>query len=140
VTVLAALGVAACTSVQWIDGAGQVRMIGLGVSTTVEASGGTVTRVVTPGLALRLVPSASQYGIGYQETTLFQGRSKGGGHELLAVGECTYGVAIGSSSFMVGADRGLAIVSPENGRSIVQEIHYTAGHPAASWLVRREVE
>jgi hypothetical protein len=126
--------------VHWIDGGGRVRALGLDSVTPVAADGGVVTRVVAPGLALRLVPGAWRYGIGYQESTIYQGPPGPRGRDLLALGDLAYGVAFDLGGVVVGAERRFFVVTPEGARPVVQEIRYRSGRPAPDWLHRKEGE
>jgi hypothetical protein len=139
-TILLGTVLASCTSVQWIDRRGAVHVVGLGHAREVAAHGGRITRVVAPGLALRLVPSGSRYGAGWMETTLYQTDPVDGARELLAIGDRGYGVLLDPGGLVIGAEERLVILEPTDGRPVVQEIFYSSGAPSETWLQRKGKE
>jgi hypothetical protein len=138
--VLAVLGSTSCTAVQWVDRRGEVRLLGLGDVERVQAEGGVVTRVRTPGMSLRVVTSGHRYGLGWVETTFFQSAPTDGVRELLAVGDRTYGVALDPGGLMIGGEHRFTVLAPRAAKPVVQEIRYRSGRPSADWLRRREAQ
>jgi hypothetical protein len=124
--------------VQWIDANGRARLIGLGSVEDVAGDGGVVTRMVTPGLALRLVPSGHRFGIGWMETMLFQSAPAEGPRRVLAIADRAYGVALDPTGIVVGTEGRFLVLDPGDAPPTVQEIRYQSGRPSADWLRYQE--
>lgn len=114
---------AGCTSIQWLDGDGQVRSIGLARVAAAPAAGGA-TRIVAPGASLRFIPGLSGYAIGWRETVLFQVPDDDGRRRLAAFGERLYGLRLDPFSLMLGSEHRFAVLQPPPGAALVQDIHY----------------
>jgi hypothetical protein len=136
--IVAMFALSSCTGVQWVDGHGEIRLLGLGRVEPVAADGGLVTRVVTPGMSLRAVPSGYRYSVGWADTTFFQSTPADGPREMLAMGDRIYGIALDPSSVVVGTEQRFVILEPDGAKPVVQEIRYQSGRPSSTWLRRKE--
>jgi hypothetical protein len=112
--------------------------MGLGSIEAAAGEGGVVTRMVSAGLALRLVPSSHRFGVGWMETTLFQSAPAAGPRRTLAIGDRTYGIALDPGGILVGTEDRFLVLDPGDTTPIVQEIRYQSGQPFADWLRYQE--
>lgn len=121
----------ACTSVQWIDQAGNPRSLGL---TSVESVSGFdgVTRIVAPGAALRLMPGMGGYSLGWRETVVFRSPNPKDVGQPVAFADRVYGVALDTSQLVIGTSHTFAVLEPENPAGAIQEIEYSESDPAVA--------
>jgi hypothetical protein len=130
----------ACTSVWWLDASGDVRRVGLASVVPVVTDGGRVTRVVAPGMALRVLPGTLRWSAGWQETTVFVAQRPGEASSLVAIGDHTVGIALEPATLLIGAEHRFAVLEPGDERPVQRAIHYTTGRPQPTWLRTWEVE
>jgi hypothetical protein len=137
VAVLIAMWCCACTSVQWVDAGGRPRSFGLSNLTTSRDT--TVTRIVAPGVSLRLIPGMVGCSLGWRETVLFQTGPRTG-RQTVAYADRVYGIAFDAMQIVAGAAASFVVIEPPAGSGITQMIHYSQGNPAECWIRRKETQ
>jgi hypothetical protein len=138
VLIAAALSACACTSIQWLDATGHPRSIGL-ANVTSSPADENVTRIVAPGLALRLIPGLTGYSIGWRETVLFQRSDGPQRREIVAYADRIYGVGLDPTQLVIGAEHRFAVFEPPDTSDVVQYIFYSEPDPTASRMYHEEV-
>jgi hypothetical protein len=118
---------AGCMSIQVEDGNTGLPMVwGWGETSSIAVRDGTVTRLLSPGVSLRLHTFAPGLTLGWHETILF----------LPAVGSApmparpvaiqtrSYGLGLVPFGLIAGAERKFAVLAPQPGESVVQFVHF----------------
>jgi hypothetical protein len=134
---LAIPSIPACTSVQWLDASGRPRTAGLASIESV-GPGQTVTRIIAPGMSLRLIPGLAGYALGWRETTIFQRTAPGGVREVAAFADRSYGIVLDPLCIVIGSEQRFGIVEPSVSRNLVQEIYYSDSSPESSFIRSQE--
>lgn len=129
-----------CTSIQWLDSAGNARTFGL--ATIASEDGGMITRIAAPGAALSLLPGLAGYSIGWRETTLFQAldpEAPANPHTV-AFADRTYGIDVDLTQIVIGTSSTFAVIEPRGAQGIVQEIRFVEANPALTEIRRWETK
>lgn len=130
----------ACTSVQWMDGRGEVQVLGLARATEEPDSRG-VTRIVAPGASLRLIPGLEGYAIGWREALIFTAQQPDGTRRTAAFADLVYGLRVDPSVVVIGTDRRFGVFLPPDGDSVVQDIRYHgSGGPLRGRIETKEMQ
>lgn len=138
ITALAAMSSSGCTSIQWLDGEGTPRSLGLAY--VVQSDTGPVTRIVAPGACLRLVPGLVGYSLGWRELVVYQSPGETRPRIVVAFGDRVYGAAIDSTQLVVGSAHRFGVFQPSPETDVIQVIRYSEGDPSSNWIQRLEVK
>jgi hypothetical protein len=120
---------------------GLPKIVGWGETSIVPVREGKVTRLLSPGLSVRLHPFAPGLTLGWHETLLFSPatNSTHGSEAEHPVAVQTRNIGLGFIPFgvIVGADRTFVVSAPEPGESVVQFLHFDR-QTMTNTIIRKE--
>lgn len=131
-----------CMSIQVEDAnTGLPKIIGWGETSSIPVREGSVTRLLSPGISLRLHAFAPGLTLGWHETLLFRPatNSRDGSDARRPVAVQTRNIGLGFVPFgvILGADRTFVVPAPEPGETVMQFLHFDR-QAMSNTIVRKE--
>jgi len=105
---------------------GLPKVIGWGETSSIPVREGSVTRLLSPGISLRLHAFAPGLTLGWHETILFlpAANSKAMPARPVAIQTRNYGLGLVPFGLIAGTERKFAVLAPEPGGSVVQFLRF----------------
>ena len=134
-----------CASIQETDAAtGLPRVIGWGSVTNIPVAKGTLCRVRSPGLSLRLHSFAPGLTFGWHETLLFLPKEAEEGqtklHRPVAIRTRNYGIGVAAYCLIIGGDSAFEVYEPTPGSSFIQTIHFVPGCLTNTIITKEQIK